>query len=95
MVGEIQVRADTVLSNQAKQGQTPPHTQGYELNTLVMEMRDGLNNIKQGVATVGQKISQQPQQLGSCPTQNCLGLTAFLICTVVQLTIMLAYSMFK
>lgn len=38
-----------------------------------------------------------PQAQGSvqCPTQNCLSLTAFLVAIVVQLLLMLGYSMYR
>lgn len=34
-------------------------------------------------------------QTGACPTGNCLGMTAFLVVTAVQLGLMLAYTMYR
>lgn len=34
-------------------------------------------------------------QVGGCPAPNCIGMTAFLIVTAVQLGLMLAYTLYK
>lgn len=98
IAGEINSRADTILRNQAQQPTAQIQGTGYDVQSLFTEMRDGMNQVKQGVAAVGQRLSAPPnaQPLnGSCPTQNCIGLTAFLIVTAVNLALMLAYSLYK
>lgn len=67
---------------------------GYDMQSLVAEMRDGLNQVKQGVQGVHAKV-HQPQPLGGCPTVKCLGLTPFLIAIAAQLVILLGYQIYK
>ncbi|KAG4071663.1 hypothetical protein HA402_011817 [Bradysia odoriphaga] len=97
LVQNVQTRTDSIIQNQSRQ----PTAQiqgggggGYDVQSLIVEMRDGLNQVKLGVAAVGQKINPQAQT-GGCPTNNCLGLTAFLVVTAVQLSLMLAYTLYK
>ncbi|KAJ6633148.1 Protein ERGIC-53 [Pseudolycoriella hygida] len=94
-VQDLQTRTEKVLQNQARQPTAQIQgTGGYDVQSMIVEMRDGLNQVKLGIQAVGQKISPQAQA-GGCPTTNCLGLTAFLVVTAVQLSLMLAYTLYK
>lgn len=56
LVGDIHARADTILQNQqrAPSGQVQP-VGGYDIQAVIAEMRDGMNQVKQGISHVGQK----------------------------------------
>lgn len=55
LVAEVHSRADTILSNQARAPSGHVQPAGYDIQSLIAEMRDGLNQVKQGVAHVAQK----------------------------------------
>lgn len=94
ILGEIQIRTDSILTNQARQPTAQIQSTGYDVQSMMNEMRDGLNQVKQGVANVGARIGTNPQaQTGGCP--SCVSMTAILVITAVQLSVMLAYSLFK
>lgn len=93
-IGEIQARTDTIIHNQAKAPTAHVQTAGYDVQSIITEMRDGLNQVKQGVAHVGQRLGQ-PAPLSSCPTQNCVSLVTFLVVAGVQLAILLVYNIYK
>lgn len=53
---DVQSRTDKIIQNQSRQ----PTAQiqgngGYDVQSMIVEMRDGLNQVKQGIAAVGQK----------------------------------------
>lgn len=56
LIGDIHARADTILQNQqrAPSGQVQP-VGGYDIQAVIAEMRDGMNQVKQGISHVGQK----------------------------------------
>ncbi|XP_315413.4 protein ERGIC-53 [Anopheles gambiae] len=100
IIGEVHARTDSILSNQARAPTAQVQAGGYDVQSLMNEMRDGMNQVRQGVASVAQRLQTHgavPQAQGSvqCPTQNCLSLTAFLVAIVVQLLLMLGYSMYR
>lgn len=64
------------------------------MHSLVAEMRDGLNQVKQTVQGVHARVNL-PTPLNSCPSTKCLGLTPFLIAIVVQLLIIMGYNIYK
>lgn len=60
LVTDINVRVDNILQAQQRgnippQGQGQAHAAGYDVQSLVNEMRDGINQLKQGLSHVGQK----------------------------------------
>lgn len=67
---------------------------GYDMQGLIAEMRDGLNQVKQGVQGVHAKV-HQPTPLNGCPNVKCVGMTPFLIAIAVQLVILLGYQIYK
>lgn len=62
---------------------------GYDYHSLISEMRDGLNELKRD------KKEQKVDTVGSCPTQNCLTTTMFLLFIAIQMVILLGYSLYK
>ncbi|XP_049545732.1 protein ERGIC-53 [Anopheles darlingi] len=98
IIGEVHARTDNILTNQARAPTAQIQGGGYDIQSLMNEMRDGMNQVRQGVAGVSQRLQNQPagaQGLAQCPTQNCLSLTSFLVVIVVQLLVMLGYSIYK
>lgn len=60
LMGDINVRVDSILQGQQRgnapqQGQGQAHAIAYDMQSLVNEMRDGMNQVKQGLSHVGQK----------------------------------------
>lgn len=55
IVGEVQARADAIIQNQAKQPTAQIHSAGYDVQSVINEMRDGMNVVKQGVNVVNQR----------------------------------------
>ncbi|SPP85426.1 protein ERGIC-53 [Drosophila guanche] len=98
LVGDINVRTDNIQTNQKHAPTAQIQSTGYDVQTLIAEMRDGMNQVKQGISHVGQKLQSAPQagaQTGNCPTGNCVGVTLFLSVTVVQLLLVFIYNIFK
>lgn len=54
-IGELQVRTDNILQNQKRQPTAQVQPAGYDVQSMIGEMRDGLNQIKQGITNVHQK----------------------------------------
>lgn len=51
----LQARTDTILQNQARQPTAQVQQTGYDVQSMINEMREGLNQIKQGITTVNSK----------------------------------------
>lgn len=82
------------MTNQARQPTAQIQSTGYDYQQLVSEMRDQLNQVRQGIAGLGRAGGgAQAQTATGCP--SCISLTAILVISAVQLTLMLAYSLFK
>ena len=95
-VRDIKNIADTVLQNQQRAPTAQIQASGYDVQSLVAEMRDGMNQVKQGMAHVGQKLSSpQASAQTVCPTGNCIGVTLFLSVSAVQLLLVILYNVFK
>ena len=93
---EIHVRSDSILQNQARQPTAQVQSVGYDMASLVSEMRDGLNTVKRDVAAASQRLSGGALPAGGCPPQtNCLSTTIFLVFAVVQLIVILGYSLWR
>ncbi|XP_028155638.1 protein ERGIC-53 [Diabrotica virgifera virgifera] len=88
---EVKTRADTILNNQAKQPTAQVQSVGYDTQSLISEMRDGLNHVKQNIA----QLSQKTPTTQGCPTVSCISLTAVLAIAAVQLGIILAYNIYR
>ena len=70
---------------------------GYDYQTLVAEMRDGLNSIKRDMAQTNAKLgtASQAGQISDCPTGNCLTTTMFLVFLAIQMIMLLGYNFYK
>lgn len=90
-LNDLNQRTEVLISNQRQGGSAGG---GYDIQGLISEMRDGMNQVKQGVQGVQARINQ-PQPLNGCPTVKCLGLTPFLVAIAVQLVILLGYQIYK
>lgn len=55
VVTEVQARTDAIIQNQARQPTAQIQGGGYDVQSMIVEMRDGLNQVKLGIAAVGQK----------------------------------------
>ncbi|KAK4884644.1 hypothetical protein RN001_000915 [Aquatica leii] len=91
-LGDLHRRTETVINNQAKQPTAQVQSVGYDMQSLVSEMRDGLNSVKQNVAQVSQKMGSSSS---NCPNVSCVSVTSVLIISVVQLVILLGYSIYR
>lgn len=61
---------------------------GYDYQSLISEMRDGLNTLKKD-------IRQSNAGGADCPTVNCLTTTMFLLFIAIQMIILLGYSLYR
>lgn len=52
---ELQSRTDNILQNQARQPTATVQQAGYDVQSMISEMRDGLNQIKNGISSVHTK----------------------------------------
>lgn len=52
---DLQTRSDNILQNQARQPTAQVHNAGYDVQSMIGEMRDGLNQIKMGITNVHSK----------------------------------------
>ncbi|XP_008560355.1 protein ERGIC-53 [Microplitis demolitor] len=92
-VGEVSSKAETILSNQARAPTAQVQPIGYDYQSLISEMRDGLNQVKRDVAQTYNRLNAAPA--ASCPTGNCLTTTIFIIFIVIQLIILIGYNMYR
>lgn len=90
---EVKQRADTIINNQAKQPTAQVQSVGYDTQSLISEMRDGLNHVKSNMVQIAQKITAPPG--GGCPTVNCVSVTTVLVIAAIQLAIILAYNLYR
>lgn len=88
---ELKQRADTILNNQAKQPTAQVQSIGYDTQSLISEMRDGLNHVKQNFAQVTQKLGSTQ----GCPNVNCVSVTTILGIAAVQLAVIVAYNIYR
>lgn len=90
-LNDLNQRTEVLISNQKQGGSAGG---GYDMHSLISEMRDGMNTVKTSVLGVQARING-PQPISNCPTTKCLGLTPFLIALAVQLVIILGYQIYK
>lgn len=63
---------------------------GYDYQSVISEMRDGLNTLKRDM-----RQSNTENGNAGCPTVNCLTTTIFLLFVGIQMIILLAYSLYR
>jgi len=94
---EVNVRSDSILQNQARQPTAQVQSMGYDMASLISEMRDGLNTVKRDVAAASQRLSGGGAAApGGCPPPTaCLSTTIFLVFAALQLAVILGYSLWR
>lgn len=55
IAGELQARTDAIIQNQARAPTAQIQGGGYDVQSMIGEMRDGLNQVKIGISAVTQK----------------------------------------
>ncbi|KAI4467075.1 vesicular mannose-binding lectin [Holotrichia oblita] len=88
---ELKTRADTIINNQAKQPTAQVQSVGYDTQSLISELRDGMNSLKQNYGHVVQKLTEKQ----TCPTTNYVSVSMVLGIAALQLIILLGYSMYR
>ncbi|XP_050296291.1 protein ERGIC-53 isoform X2 [Anthonomus grandis grandis] len=88
---EVKQRVDTVINNQARAPTAQVQSVGYDTQSLVSEMRDGLNHVKVNMA---QMVNQMSAKDG-CPNVSCVSVTGVLLIVLVQLVIILGYNIYR
>ncbi|KAG8234608.1 hypothetical protein J437_LFUL017724 [Ladona fulva] len=89
-VGEVHQRTAAILQNQ---GKPTAHVQSvggspYDFQQLSNELRDSLNSMKRDVGAMAQRE-------GCPPPASCLSTTVFIVIIVIQLIILIGYSMYR
>lgn len=87
----MKARADTIINNQAKQPTAQVQSVGYDTQSLISEMRDGMNQVKSNIAQFSQKLNTAP----ACPNVSCVSVTTVLFIVVLQLAVILGYNIYK
>lgn len=55
LIGDIHARTDSILQQQQRAPSGQVQSAGYDVQAIINEMRDGMNQVKQGITHVGQK----------------------------------------
>ena len=93
---EVHARSDSILQNQARQPTAQVQSMGYDMASLISEMRDGLNTVKRDVAAASQRLGGGGGAPVGCPPPTaCLSTTIFLVFAVLQLVVILGYSLWR
>jgi len=93
---EVHARSDSILQNQARQPTAQVQSMGYDMASLISEMRDGLNTVKRDVAAASQRLGSGGGAPGGCPAPTaCLSTTIFLVFAALQIAVMLGYSLWR
>jgi hypothetical protein len=91
---EIHQKSSSILQGQEKQGTAHVVGGSYDSQQLASELRDGLNTVKRDVAAAAQRLTAQPPI--ACPAMTgCVSTTLFIVMAVVQLLILLGYSIYR
>ncbi|XP_034946790.1 protein ERGIC-53 [Chelonus insularis] len=94
-IGDVNSKAESILNNQARGPTAQVQPIGYDYQSLITEMREGLNHLKKDVSATNAKLTGFGGVPGACPTTSCLTTTIFLIFLVVQLIIILGYNLYR
>jgi mannose-binding lectin 1 len=93
---EVHARSDSILQNQARQPTAQVQSMGYDMASLINEMRDGLNTVKRDVAAASQRLGGGGGPPDGCPPPTaCLSTTIFLMCAALQLAVVIGYSVWR
>ncbi|KAJ8973047.1 hypothetical protein NQ317_011327 [Molorchus minor] len=91
---DIKQRTDTIINNQAKQPTAQVQSVGYDTQSLITEMRNGLNQVKQDVSNVAQTLGQGT----NCPkvaSAGCVSITGVLVIAAIQLLVIVGYNIYR
>ncbi|XP_065166680.1 protein ERGIC-53 [Atheta coriaria] len=89
---EVKQRADQIINNQAKAPTAQVQAVGYDTQSIISEMRDGLNHVKQHSQLVLQRLNEKPD----CPSGGGgVSVTVFLVTIVIHLVIVLGYNIYR
>lgn len=89
---EVKQRADQIINNQAKAPTAQVQAVGYDTQSIISEMRDGLNHVKQHSQLVLQRLNEKPD----CPSGGGgVSVTVFLVTIVIHLVIILGYNIYR
>lgn len=91
---EVQTKSDNIINNQARAPTAQVQSVGYDMVSLVNELRDGMNTVKRDAAATAQKLSSAPPP-GGCPTTACVSLPVFLFVALAQLICYVGYSLYR
>ncbi|XP_032666479.1 protein ERGIC-53 [Odontomachus brunneus] len=82
-VTDVHSKAESILNHQTRAPTAQVQPMGYDYQSLITEMRDGLNTLK--------KQMRQTE----CPSTNCLTVSMFLLFIGIQMLILLGYSLYR
>lgn len=82
-VGELHTKTESILNNQARAPTAQVQPMGHEHQSLMLEIRDGVNILKKDRLT------------GSADCPNCLSVSMFLLFIAIQMIILLVYSIYR
>lgn len=89
-VNELKSKMDVIINNQAKQPTAQVQSVGYDTQSIISEMRDGLNHVKQNYAQLVQKLAEKQTCSG-----NCVSLVMFILVAVIQMVVILGYLFYR
>ncbi|KPI96370.1 PREDICTED: protein ERGIC-53 [Papilio xuthus] len=95
---DVSRKSDSLLAMGGAGGGAGGAAGGAAINPQFLnEMRDNVNQVKQAVNGVAQRLSQAPQiaAQSSCPDVSCVGTTTLLLVVAAQLTLMFLYTLYK
>lgn len=81
---------DVIINNQVKQPTAQVQSVGYDTQSIMSEMRDGLNHVKQNYAQLVQKLAEKQ----TC-SANCVSLITLICVVAVQTFIVLGYFFYR
>lgn len=91
---ELKTRTDTIINNQAKAPTAQVQSVGYDTQSIMSEMRDGINHVKQNYGQVMQKLNERRDVV--CPsTSGGVSVTMFLVTITIHLVILLGYNIYR
>ncbi|RZF40141.1 hypothetical protein LSTR_LSTR010093 [Laodelphax striatellus] len=85
---DVHSRTDNILQNQARAPTAQVQSVGYDMVSLVNELRDGLNSIKREAAA-------NPQAQVDCAAPNCVSPVVLVAVAIFQVAVILLYSIYK
>jgi len=91
---DVQVKSDSIIANQARAPTAQVQSVGYDMVSLVNELRDGINTVKRDAAATAQKLTSPPPAAG-CPTTSCVSLPIFIFVAIAQLACFIGYSLYR